>query len=83
MTDESLLRKYLIVEERSKLNRIFHIERTPGEKPGAHISSKKEISNFVKANDLQPSETPIKIKLAGDGTKVSRLSSFVTNFVVS
>ena len=68
-----LPRKRLICQERKNLNDISHIERTPGETPGACVSIKEETIHYIKSKNLD-NEIPVKVKLAGDDSKVSRLS---------
>lgn len=77
MADTSLPRKSFIIQERSNLSNIYHIERTPGKTPGAYVSIKDEIIRYIQTNHID-NGTPIKIKLAGDGAKVSRISNFLT-----
>ena len=68
-------RKYLICQCKDDLNKIFHIERTPGGLPGAFISLKDDLIQYLGQRETLPDS--IQIKLSGDGTKVSRISSFM------
>ena len=77
MFSDSLPRRYLIVQKRSELNGIFHIERPPGETPDAYVTIESEISRYIKTNQIC-NDKSLKVKLAGDGARVSRISSFVT-----
>lgn len=72
-----LPRKSHIVQERNAIDTKFNIERCPGNVPGVYVSISSEISSYVRYNDL-PNDKPLRIKIAGDGTRVSRISSFVT-----
>lgn len=77
MLSEDLPRKYLVVQERNNLNRLFHIERCPGNTPGAFIKIKDEIISFILSSDIDDSQL-LKVKISGDGSSVSRVSNFVT-----
>ena len=72
-----LPRKNHIVQERAELDSMFQIERCPGNIPGVYVSVTNEIASFIRNNGLL-NDKPFKIKVAGDGTRVSRISSFVT-----
>ena len=76
-----LPRSYLIKQKRSDLNKLFHIERTPGNYPGAQISFKdtlqEHIRGYLKSNPNHPLEEPIKVKISGDGAKMSRTTNFM------
>lgn len=76
MFNENLPRKLLIVQERANINDTIQVERTPGETPGAYVSIKDEIKRYIQENEPD-NESPIKVKLAGDDSKVSRISNFV------
>lgn len=75
--NEDIPRKYLIVQERSNINELFHVERTPGLTPGAFVSIKDEITSYIKRKSIENSQV-LKVKLSGDGARVSRISNFVT-----
>ena len=77
MLNEDLPRKRLVIQERGNINNIFHVERTPGDKYGAYVSIKDEIIRYIEHNDIS-NESPVIVKLAGDGSKVSRISNYVT-----
>ena len=61
-----LPRSYLIKQKRSDLNKLFHIERTPGNYPGAQISFKdtlqEHIRGYLKSNPNHPLEEAHKGK---------------------
>ncbi|MCG7867336.1 MAG: hypothetical protein JAY74_13350 [Candidatus Thiodiazotropha taylori] len=72
----SMPRKHLLVSCRNDLNSNFDIKRTPGMLPGSYLSLKVELEK-----DLTNSEAPLpdllKIKISGDGAKVSKISNFI------
>ena len=72
-----LPRKYLIIQERANLNKLFHIERSPGNTPGAYVKIKDEIMSFLLSSEVD-NVKPVKVKVSGDGANVSRISNFVT-----
>ncbi|XP_048587411.1 uncharacterized protein LOC125570187 [Nematostella vectensis] len=77
-----ILRSYLIKQKRDKLNSLCHIERVPGPDPGAQRSFslllKEVISKYL---DSHPSfdftKNPLKVKISGDGAKMSRTTNFM------
>ncbi|CAC5375870.1 unnamed protein product [Mytilus coruscus] len=69
---EDLPRLHSIVSLREKTNSSFAIHRIPD----AYVSLKLELENYIKKFEKLPSET-IKIKISGDGTRVTRISNFV------
>lgn len=69
--------KYQILQERSTRDSLFHIERCPGNVPGVFVSIANEISLIIRNNDAK-NDKPLEIKVAGDGTRVSRISNLVT-----
>ncbi|VDI74504.1 Hypothetical predicted protein [Mytilus galloprovincialis] len=73
---EDLPRLHSIVRLREKTNSTFEIYRTTGNIPGAYVSLKSELENCFKKFETLPSET-IKIKISGDGTRVTRISNFI------
>ena len=58
------------------INSLYHFERTPGNIPGAYVSLESKIIRYIK-NHVNPETDKIKIKISGDGSKVSRISNFV------
>lgn len=74
---DELPRSYLIVQERANLDNLFHIERCPGNVPGVYVSLNSEIATYIRTNKAENTNS-LKIKVSGDGTKVSRISNFVT-----
>lgn len=80
MCDE-LPKSYLIKQKRNQLNDICTIERVPGHYPGAQISFTETLKTHIK--DLQKNDPsfgvnePVKVKISGDGTKMSRSTNFM------
>ena len=71
-----LPRKHAIDQLRSELLQDINIERVPGNIQGAYVSLLDEIKRHIKQNDSQVTDT-IKVKIAGDGSRVSRVSNFI------
>ena len=61
---------------REDINSLYHFERIPGNIPGAYVSLESEIIRYIK-HHVNPETDKIKIKISGDGSKVSRISNFV------
>ena len=80
MCDE-LPKSYLIKQKRKQLNDICTIERVPGHYTGAQISFTETLKAHIK--DLQKNDPsfdinePVKVKISGDGAKMSRSSNFM------
>ena len=74
-------KSYLIKQKRNELNKLCHIERTPGEYPGAQISFSEtlqdHIKQFLESNPNYKVDEPIKVKLRCDGAKMSRSANFM------
>ena len=74
-------RSYLIKQKRSDLNKLSHIEKVPGNYAGAQISFvdtlQDHIRDYLKSHPSHPREEPIKIKISGDGAKMSRTTNFM------
>ena len=73
---DGLSRKYLVSQCREDINSLYHIERIPGNIPGAYVSLESEIIWYIKYH-VYPETDKIKIKISWDGSKVSRISNFV------
>jgi hypothetical protein len=58
------------------INSLYQFERIPGNIPGAYVSLEIELIRYIKYH-LNPETDKIKIKISGDGSKVSRISNFV------
>ena len=58
------------------INSLYHFERIPGNIPGAYVSLESEIIRYIKYH-VNPETDKIKIKISGNGSKVSRISNFV------
>ncbi len=65
--------KHMIVTERNNIDANFTIERIPG---GAMVNVKDEVRRMLPLNDDE--NTELKLKISGDGTRVSRISQFIT-----
>jgi hypothetical protein len=59
------------------INSLYHFERIPGNIPGAYVSLESEIIRYIKYH-VYPETDKIKIKISGDGSKVSRISNFAS-----
>ena len=57
-------------------NSLYHFERIPENIPGAYVSLESEIIRYIMYH-VNPETDKIKIKISGDGSKVSRISNFV------
>jgi len=77
---DGLPKSYLIKQLRSNLNKTYHIERTQGEFPGAAINFTTTLKQHIKQplNDkLGLQDTPIEVKISGDGARMSRTTNFL------
>ena len=63
-------------QRQEDINSLYHFERIPGNIPGAYVSLESEIIRYMKYH-VNPETDKIKIKISGDGSKVSRISNFV------
>ena len=60
------------------LNTIYHIERLPGNKPGAMINLNNERQRMITFQlNKGVTDNKVQIKFSGDDTRVSRISNFV------
>jgi len=77
-----LPRKYVLIQHREDINKMYHIERLPGNKPIAMLNLNTEVEKLLKFEISQSSTelSKFKIKFSGDGAKVSRISNFVIFF---
>ena len=79
---DDLPRSYLVKQKRSELNKQCHIEKVPGQFPGAQISFsetlKDHIREFFKSHpDRDVTDDPIKVKISADGAKMSKITNFM------
>ena len=79
---DDLPRSYLVKQKRSELNKLCHIEKVPGQFPGAQISfsetRKDHIREFLKSHpDHDVTDDPIKVKISADGVKMSKTTNFM------
>ena len=63
-----------MIDCRTEFNREFEIKQTPDSFPGAFLSLDAELERAIK----EEYKDTISIKIAGDGTKVIRISNFGT-----
>ena len=72
---DTMPRKCNLIECRNEINSQLEVMRTPGLLPGSYLSFKTEINNHVQKCKDKPKK--LKIKISGDGAKVSRISNFI------
>lgn len=77
MNIDGMPRSYLIGQCRRDVNKLFHLERTPGCCPGVQVNVKQELQEAIAEAGLEPDVVPL-VKVSGDGAKASRLSHFTT-----
>ena len=83
MITDSLQRSYLVKQCRDELNKMCKIEPLNAKFEGAKVTSaetvfKIHISDFLKQNsDFDPITDKIKIKINGDGARMTRNSNFI------
>ncbi|CAG2226429.1 unnamed protein product [Mytilus edulis] len=72
---------YLVKNFRDKLSEKIILERTPGNVPGAFVCFRDEliiaIRNFIQSIPEENTPSKFRVKISGDGTKVSRISNYV------
>ncbi|XP_048584929.1 uncharacterized protein LOC116603099 [Nematostella vectensis] len=70
-------RGYIIKQCRSELNKQCNIRPTPGQVPGAQFSFKERLVEQIKSLRASGMVTDhVRIKLSGDGARMSRSSNF-------
>lgn len=81
MYEGELPRSYLIKQFRNNLNNICHVTPTPGQHEGAQISFESLLVEQIKAmkenSDFNPEKDALKIKISGDGARMTSKSGFV------
>ena len=81
MVCDELPKSYLIKQKKSQLNKICTIEHVPGHYPGAQISFSEALKDHIREllqNDPSfDSNEPVKVKISGDGAKMSRSTNFM------
>ena len=83
MITDGLPRSYLVKQCRDELNKMCQIDPLHAKFEGAKVSSvetvfKEHISAFLKQNsDFDPITDKIKIKINGDGARMTRNSNFI------
>lgn len=86
MTINGLPRSYLVKQRRDQLNDICHITRTPGTAEGAQVLFsdllKERLTDYLVSHPNGHEDT-IRIKISGDGARMTRNSSFIlTSFAL-
>ena len=78
MQTNDLPSKTRVVSCRQEINSQYDIIRTPGMLPGSFLSLKDQLVKYIKQRDFSREELhTIKVKISGDGAKVSRVSNFI------
>jgi hypothetical protein len=81
MICDGLPKSYLVKQRREQLNDIGQITPTPGNTEGAPVSFLEILTERVKDMSASPNtdwaSQPIRVKLSGDGVKMTRNSSFI------
>ena len=81
MICDDLLKSYLIEEKRNQLNNICSTEPVAGQYPGAQISFtetlKSHVRELLQTDPSHDMTEPIKVKISGDGAKMSRSTNFM------
>ena len=78
MIYDDMPRKYLLIQCRVDINKIYHIERLPGDKPGDMINLNNERQRMIKFQlNKGVTDNKFQIKFSCDGARVSRISNFV------
>ena len=74
-------RKHLLVSCRNTVNETFEVKRTPGMLPGSYLSLQTELIKDLQNAESEGMPLPdtLKIKISGDGAKVSRISNFIVS----
>ena len=71
----------MIKQKKNDLNKLCHIEKTPGQHPGAQLSFadtlKEHTTDFKNANPNHPKNEPMRVKISCDGAKMSRSANFM------
>ena len=77
---DDLPRSYLIKQCRNNLNKVCHIERVPGPHPGTQIDFlqilQETVGEYLQEHPQHDQHSPVKIKISGDGAKISRTTNF-------
>ena len=80
MLNEGLPRSYLIKQCWNQLNMIYTTQKTPSPIPGTQLEFeivlRDELSKFLSKPDNADKQNA-RIKICGDGTKVSRIANYV------
>ena len=74
MLSEDLPRSYLIKQQRSDLNKTYHMERTLGQFAGAKINYTSTLADHVRdvlTDKPELQQEKIQVKLSGDGARMT------------
>lgn len=78
---DDLPRSYFIKQKRNSLNQLCHVERVPGQFPGAQLSFsetlKDHVKDFLASQPDHPGNQPIRVKISCDGAEMSRNTNFM------
>ena len=80
MVTDGLPKSYLVKQRRDQLNNICHVTRTPGTAEGAQMSFNDLLKERIKdhlVSHPDDHDQPIKVKISGDGARMTRNSSFI------
>jgi hypothetical protein len=76
-----LPRSYLIIQKRDDLNNLCSITSTPGRADGAQFSFnsllEERVKSFIDSNPTFDDNESIRIKISGDGAKMTNTYNFV------
>ena len=72
----SMPRSHHLIDCRNEMNSKFDVNRTPGMLPGSYMSLESELIQICRETNPTTDEI-LKIKISGDGAKVSRVSNFL------
>ena len=77
----SVPRSHHMIACRNELNAQFDVSRIPGMLSGSYLSLESELSRIVRETKVTNGDADVgqdlKIKISGDGAKVSRVSNFL------
>lgn len=81
MVENGLPKSYLIKQARKNLNQLMHIERTPGQYPGAQLNLrdalKQKVEKLLEEDPNCFKNNPIQVKFSGDGSKMTKSTTFI------
>ena len=80
MITEGLPKSYLVKQSRTAMNKLYHIERTPGKYSGSCLNFTSTLKDHVREllmKEPELKEGKIQVKLSGDGARMSRTTNFM------